>query len=158
MLLHHRSIMVVLLAIGIAGCQTTSSSRRELGTLLSPGNGGFSDRSEPALPRSMPPVNTGTVVGGVAGSEIGRALDPADQQMATRAEFIALETVAAGGQHQWRGGRAAIEGSIAPGEPYQINRSQCRDYTHTIIVDGRSRLWRGTACRQPGGSWRAINS
>ena len=38
--------------------------------------------------------------------------------------------------------------------PYQRGGTDCRDYTHTIYINGRPETARGTACRQPDGTWR----
>ncbi len=45
-------------------------------------------------------------------------------------------------------------GTVEPGNPYQTESGICRDYTHTINIDGRKETARGIACRNPDGSWR----
>ena len=32
----------------------------------------------------------------------------------------------------------------------------CRQYTHTVYIDGRPQTMRGTACRNPDGTWQAV--
>jgi surface antigen len=45
---------------------------------------------------------------------------------------------------------------VVPGASYQVNAYDCREFTHTIYVDGEPQVARGTACRQEDGSWRTV--
>ena len=51
-------------------------------------------------------------------------------------------------------GRGGRRGSVIPGPAYRVNTFDCRDYTHTIYQGEDASVARGTACRQPDGSWR----
>jgi surface antigen len=42
------------------------------------------------------------------------------------------------------------------GPSYEVNRLDCREFTHTVYIGGRARVARGTACRQPDATWRII--
>jgi surface antigen len=37
----------------------------------------------------------------------------------------------------------------------QVERD-CRDFEQTVVVDGQDETVRGTACREPDGTWRAL--
>lgn len=160
----YRLFVVAGLALALAACQSSSGSRRELGRLLTPDNSLPPPGAEPGpgLAQQGPPPNVsspgGSVQGGLSSSEIGRALDEMDRLAAGQAELVALQSVPAGSQHHWQSNHSSASGTVVPGETYQINQSECRDYTHTVTIDGSPRPWRGTACRQPNGSWRAVNS
>ena len=43
--------------------------------------------------------------------------------------------------------------------PAPVDESYCREYTHKVQIDGegQSQKMHGTACRQPDGSWVAID-
>lgn len=99
----------------------------------------------------------GAVIGGLIGSEIGKSLDRADQQAAYEAEMRALEYNRAGTPVNWRNPDTGHYGEVVPGPAYQINRRRCRDYAHTVYIEGRPEVVRGTACRAPDGTWRAIS-
>ena len=47
-------------------------------------------------------------------------------------------------------------GSVVPGPSYQDRGRNCRAYTETIYIDGRPQTARGTACRNPDGSWTPL--
>ncbi len=96
----------------------------------------------------------GAVVGGIVGSEIGRAMDARDRQLAQEAEFYALEEGESGRARRWRNPDSGHYGEIVPSRPYRRGAYDCRDYTHTVYIDGRPQALRGTACRNPDGTWR----
>jgi len=96
----------------------------------------------------------GAVIGGIVGSEIGRALDEADRQAAARAEYAALEEGRSGAATPWRNPDSGHYGEVVPSRPYRQRGQNCRDYTHTIYIDGQPEVLRGTACRAEDGTWR----
>jgi surface antigen len=99
----------------------------------------------------------GAVAGGLLGSAIGASLDEQDRQRAYAAEMQALETGAPGAPVGWRSERTAYYGTVVPGPYYESRGMRCRGYTHTVYIDGRPQVMRGTACRNPDGSWTAIS-
>ena len=103
-------------------------------------------------------ATTATVSGGLLEADAGQALDERDRQIAAQAEYRALEYGRAGQPVSWRGESAAGNyGEIAVGPGYEVNRLDCREYTHTVYVGGRAQVSRGTACREPSGNWRAVS-
>jgi surface antigen len=98
----------------------------------------------------------GAAAGGLLGSAIGASLDEQDRQRAYAAEMAALESGAPGAPVGWRGDRPTYYGTVVPG-PYYVSRGmRCRAYTHTVYIDGRPQAMRGTACRNPDGTWTAV--
>jgi surface antigen len=98
----------------------------------------------------------GAVVGGIVGSDIGKSLDDQDRHAAQDAEFAALERGQSGVGQPWRNADSGHYGMVVPGKPYKREAQDCRDYTHTIYIEGKSQTMRGTACRNPDGTWRAV--
>lgn len=96
-----------------------------------------------------------TVRDGLASAELSRALGYADRARALRTEFRALEYGATGAPVTWSG-RSGRRGNVIPGPVYKVNTFDCRDYTHTVFVDGEAVVAKGTACRQADGSWRLV--
>ena len=99
----------------------------------------------------------GAVAGGIVGSAIGASLDEQDRQRAYAAEMAALETGAPGAPVGWRSEHTAYYGTVVPGPYYYSEGLRCRAYTHTVYIDGRPQAVRGTACRNPDGSWTAVS-
>jgi surface antigen len=99
----------------------------------------------------------GAVIGGVIGNEIGRSLDERDRILAQQAEFDALERGESGRVRTWRNPDNGRYGEIVPSRPYRRGERDCRDYTHKVYIDGRPQAMRGTACRNPDGTWSAVS-
>ena len=63
---------------------------------------------------------------------------------------------AAGAPMAWENPDSGRRGTIVPGPQYDRRGARCRDYTHTIYIDGRPQVARGAACRNPDGSWTPV--
>jgi surface antigen len=101
-------------------------------------------------------VVAGAVIGGLIGGTIGNAIDEQDRRRAYEAELRALEAEGPGAPVSWRGDRGAY-GTIVAGPPYAYQSYQrCREYTHTVYVNGQPQTARGIACRNPDGTWSQI--
>jgi surface antigen len=99
----------------------------------------------------------GAVIGGIVGGTIGNALDAEDRRRAYQAEMQALEYGGPGAPVGWRGEHGAY-GTIVAGPAYaQGGYERCREYTHTIYIQGHPQNARGVACRNPDGSWTPIS-
>jgi surface antigen len=87
----------------------------------------------------------------------GASLDEQDRQRAYAAEMEALESGAPGAPVGWRSDHTAYYGTIVPGPYYERRGLRCREYSHTIYVRGRPEIARGTACRNPDGTWTPVS-
>jgi surface antigen len=150
-----------LVAISLAACagnpQTGTGPKENSGTLLgalagaavgSQIGGGAGERVAAAV--------AGAAIGGLIGNRIGAALDDDDRQRAYEAQMQALETGQPGAAVGWRNPDSGRYGSVVPGPYYQANGLRCRQYTHTVYIDGKPQTARGTACRNPDGTWNAV--
>ena len=73
---------------------------------------------------------------GMLGKGIGADLDERDRQRAFSAEMQALDLAEPGEPVGWRGS-AGRYGTVVPGAFYETRGTRCRDYSHTIYIDGR---------------------
>jgi len=90
---------------------------------------------------SGPPPPAGVIAG-----PLGATLSDADRQTAFNAQIDALDS---GQRKSWKG-KGAVFGYIEPG----ADVGGCRDYTHTVYLDGRPQSGKGNACKQPNGGWK----
>jgi surface antigen len=98
----------------------------------------------------------GAAAGGILGGAVGASLDERDRRLAYEAEMRALDSGEAGAPVGWQGQGRGVHGTVVPG-PYYVNRGmRCREYTHTIYIDGRPQTARSTACRNPDGTWTPV--
>jgi len=68
----------------------------------------------------------------------------------------ALESGRSGAPVAWRNPDSGRYGNIVPGPAYQQNGMSCRPYTHTIYINGQPQVARGSACRNPDGTWTPV--
>ena len=154
-------VALVLLAAGLAGCagdpNTGTGPRENTGTLV-----GALGRRRRRLAiggstgSRIAAGVAGAAIGGLIGNRIGSALDDEDRQRAYEAQVAALETGSPGAPVAWRNPDSGRYGSIVPGPQYDRRGIKCRDYTHTIYIDGKPQTARGAACRNPDGTWTPV--
>lgn len=147
-------LMLIALALALGACQSASRKPATFVNQQTPPGSGAGQLPSPDYGSTFP---GGAVLGGIADSDIARSLGDTDRQRAAQAEHFALETAEAGRSQAWSNPETGIRGTVVVGEAYRINRSQCRDYTHTIVTSDGERTLRATACRQPNGSWRSVS-
>jgi len=94
---------------------------------------------------------------GVLGNGLGESLDERDRERAYAAEMQALDQGEPGEPVGWRGVSPGRYGTVVPGGYYETRGVRCRDYSHTIYVDGRPQTARATACRNPDGTWSPVS-
>ena len=99
----------------------------------------------------------GAAIGGLLGNRIGAAMDDEDRARAYAAQMQALESGPSGAPVAWRNPDSGRYGTVVPGPSYQQAGNTCRTFTHTVYLDGRPQTARGTACRNPDGTWTPIS-
>jgi surface antigen len=99
----------------------------------------------------------GATAGALIGNRIGASLDDEDKRRAYAAEMEALERGPSGAPVGWRNPDSGRYGSVVPGPAYAQNGRHCRAYTETIYIEGRPETARGTACRNPDGTWTPLS-
>lgn len=153
--------LAAALALGLGACQgggtgfENMSTGETVGTLGGAVAGGLLGSRFGGGAGKVATVGIGTVLGALAGREVARYLRGNDTERAATAEQQALSQ---GGPIDWSNPETGARGSVQPQRTYLNNAGQtCRDYTHTIYVQGQAESARGTACRQPDGSWALVS-
>jgi surface antigen len=151
-------VAVVVLAIGVAACSADSGPKQSGGTALGALTGGLIGNAVGgSTGNRLAGTVAGAAVGGFIGNRIGAALDDEDKRRAHAAEVQALETGPSGAPVAWRNPDSGRYGNVVPGPAYDANGATCRAYTETAYVGATPQLDRGTACRNPDGTWTAVN-
>jgi surface antigen len=148
-------------ALTLAGCAgnpaTGTGPRENTGTLVGALTGAAVGSQIGGSPGSRIAAGVaGAAIGGLIGNRIGAALDDEDRRLAYEAQLEALETGPSGAPRSWRNPDSGRYGSIVPGPAYDRAGAQCRQFTHTIYIDGRPQTARGAACRNPDGTWTPV--
>jgi len=148
--------VVALVPILVAGCGPEGPTKQDTGLAVGAIAGGILGNQVGRGSGRVLATAVGAVVGGIVGSEIGRSMDQQDRMLAQQAEMNALERGPSGKPVAWRNPDNGRYGEVVPGTPYRRGPEDCRDYTHTVYIDGRPQTMRGTACRNPDGTWRQV--
>lgn len=129
----------LLAAATVSGCTTTSGGKG-------------------AAPSSVPvgaAVYITALQGGLVNRNAATQLSKADMQRALEAEYRALEAAPGGQPVEWQG--KGVSGSVVAAAPYQVGSQNCRQYRHTLTVEGRDTTTRGAACRNADGAWAPLS-
>jgi len=153
-----RFIPFALLGLSVAACTADSGPKEAGGTAVGAVTGGLIGNAiGGSVGNRLAGTVIGAAVGGLFGNRIGAAMDDEDKRRAYAAQMQALETGPSGAPVAWRNPDSGRYGNVVPGPAYQANGATCRQYTHTVYVDGAPQSARGTACRNPDGTWTTIN-
>jgi surface antigen len=155
-MIFRKVVALAFAAASVAGCnQTTGDAgpREGVGTVAGAVAGGLigsslGGRGGARLAGGL----IGAVAGGMVGNAIGRGLDDQARREAAAAEYRALESGGPGAPVAWRSRQ--YYGTVTPGPDYERDGySRCREFAHTIYIDGKPETARGVACRQSDGNW-----
>jgi surface antigen len=151
-----------VIAVSVAACaatpETGQGAKENTGTLLGAVTGGLiGSQFGGGTGEHIAAGLAGAAIGGMIGNRIGASMDDEDRRLAYAAQVQALESGRSGTAVPWRNPDSGRYGSVVPGRAYQSNGLQCRQYTHTIYIDGRPEVARGNACRNPDGTWTAVS-
>lgn len=149
--------VVAVLPLSIAACGPEGPTKGDTGLVVGAAAGGILGNQVGRGSGKILATVAGAFVGGIVGSEIGKSMDKQDRILAQQAELSALERGRSGERMSWRNPDNGRYGEVVPMAPYKRGAQDCRDYTHTIYIDGRPQAMRGTACRNPDGTWTNVS-
>ncbi len=156
-MLRRWAIIIAILPIALTACGPGGPDKQDSGLLVGAAAGGILGNQVGRGSGKILATVAGAVVGGIVGSEIGRSMDKQDQILAQQAELSAFERGRTGERVAWKNPDNGRYGDVVPMAPYRRGPQDCRDYTHTIYIDGRQQAMRGTACRNPDGTWTNVS-
>jgi surface antigen len=92
----------------------------------------------------------GAIAGVLVGGAVGRSIDAQDQACIGRA----LEVAHTGQKVTWQDRHTAAQYAVTPGRiERRADGRYCRGYDTDVVIEGKRKTLRGTACRQPDGVW-----
>ena len=151
-------VVFAALGVSVAACSADSGPKEVGGTAVGAVTGGIIGNAiGGATGNRLAGTMIGAAFGGFMGNRIGAAMDDEDKQRAYAAQMQALESGPSGAPVAWRNPDNSHYGNVVPGPAYQANGATCRQYTHTVYVNGNPQTERGTACRNPDGTWTTVN-
>ncbi len=85
------------------------------------------------------------------------SLSESDKANATNAAFYALQFGRPGAPRPWQGS-GGTKGQVTVGPYVRVNNLDCREFTHSVTVNGQVRARKGMACREQTGNWTVVES
>ncbi len=137
----------ILAVISSAGCTRTNP----FSPTLLPSNAAPIVQPQTIIAPVRPTVQTLEIPQFIDPISLGQ-LSEADKNSATNAQFYALQFGRPGAPRVWTG-QNNVSGNIVVGPYVTLSGQTCRVFTHTIIIEGTSRVYEGTSCRLAGGNW-----
>ncbi|AFK52826.1 RT0821/Lpp0805 family surface protein [Tistrella mobilis] len=152
--------LIVAAGLALGACaQSDMGTKQGVGAVLGGVGGAVAGAQFGKGTGQLAATAAGALLGAFAGNEIGKSLDRADQLEAERASQRALESNPTGQSSSWSNPDSGNSGSITPVKTYQRSSGEyCREFTQRVNVGGKTEEAYGTACRQPDGSWKIVNS
>jgi len=140
------------LALLLAGCASTNTTSRVVQAPVA---------TQPVMVQPMVPTSAQNVQQAKLTTSVANGfVDPAalalmtakDSAEANSAQFYALQFGRPGAPRQWAGDKGTT-GTVAVGPYVRVNNLDCRDFTHTVKINGADYVKKGTACREQNGNW-----
>lgn len=150
------SLMTATLALG--GCAQDAGQKETGGALVGAALGGLLGSQFGKGDGRLAATAIGTLAGAAIGSSVGRSMDEVDRMKMRQAERTAYsaplnETIV------WNNPDTGNHGSVTPVRDGRTDSgAYCREFQSEIIVGGERETGYGTACRQPDGSWKIVES
>jgi surface antigen len=155
-----RTLLAAATALSIAFVAsfglTSCANKEEEGTVAGAVIGGIIGNQFGRGGGKVAATFAGAVIGGIVGNAIGKDLDDRDRELARQAEYDAWERSPPGKPVRWRNPGRDHYGEVVPQAYYERSGARCRDFIHTVWIDGRRQQMRGTACRNADGTWTQV--
>jgi surface antigen len=148
------SLLVILLAgLSLTGCQ--NMSKQDVGTITGGVAGGLLGSQFGKGSGQLLAIGAGTLAGAYIGGAVGKSMDETDRLKMSQA----LESNPTGKPAYWTNQNSGTSYTVTPTQNVTIDGNPyCREYRTTANVAGKNQQVYGTACRQPDGSWKIVNS
>lgn len=144
--------VIALLSIYLVGC--ANMTKQDVGTITGGVAGGLIGSTVGKGSGQILAIAAGTLAGAYIGGAVGKSMDDTDRLKMNQA----LEGNNVGQPAYWHNSKTGADYQVEPvrNVTYEGNR-YCREYRTTANIGGKKQQMYGTACRQPDGSWQAVN-
>ena len=145
--MNSKIVSILLVSALITGC--TGGPKETGGSIIRGATGALigSQFGGPGTSGQLVGVALGAMLGGALGGEMGRRLDAKDRELADSTARYALEHRADNQYSTWRNPNNNHSGRFVVTRTEETSNLVCRDFVHTVIIDGRKENVHGRACR-----------
>lgn len=144
-----KTICLALLASVLTGCSPGAGPKQTAGQLLGAASGALIGSQFGKGTGQLVGVAIGTLAGTTLGGMIGQKLDEQDRALAQSTMVATLERAPDNQVKTWKNPNNNHSGNfrVTRTQEMPANHQVCRDYVHTVIIDGRQEQVHGRACR-----------
>lgn len=147
-----KKLLVILFGVSFFMTGCANLSNEEAGSLTGTVVGGLIGSQFGGGSGKVLAVASGAMVGAYIGGNIGRTMDRLDRLEMQKA----LETAPTGKAVQWKNPDSGNRYSVKPTRTYYHQEQPCREYVTTALIGGKREQIYGKACRQADGSWKIV--
>lgn len=145
---------VAMASFMLAGCAQDAGPKETSGALIGGLAGGLLGNTMGHGKGRAAATVLGAALGAVVGGKVGRSLDDEDRNYAYGAATRSFST---GREITWENRDSGHCGRFRPKRSFERDGGLCRDFEHTIWVEGEPDVIEGTACQTPDGRWRVVS-
>jgi surface antigen len=148
-----RIITVLFLSASLVAC-SSNTRNEDVGTVTGAVAGGLLGSMVGQGNGQVLAIGVGALTGAYLGNQIGKSMDEQDRMRMN----AALTNNSVGEPAYWRNAKNGASYKVVPKKNVTVSGNKyCREYQTTATINGKQQQMYGTACRQPDGSWKAVN-
>lgn len=144
-----RWAVIGLVGISLFGCAENGMRNEQMGAITGGILGGVLGSNVGSGKGRTAGIIAGTLIGGYAGSNVGKSMDDVNRMKMAQA----LESTRTHHTRSWVDPDTQREYSVTPVSTFRRSGRVCRNYTTSILIDGRLQTAEGVACRDAKGQW-----
>lgn len=146
------AIILLICSASFIGCSTLNNE--DVGTITGGVAGGLLGSTIGQGDGRLLAIAAGTLAGAYIGGQIGKNMDENDKMRMN----AALERNSVGQPAYWHNDNTHANYEVVPIKNVTVHGNRyCREYRTIANIGGKRQQVYGTACRQPDGSWKAVN-
>ncbi|MBV9575493.1 MAG: glycine zipper 2TM domain-containing protein [Gammaproteobacteria bacterium] len=147
------TMMIFFCSLSLVGCD--SMTKQDMGTVTGAVAGGLLGSTVGQGSGRVLAIAAGSLAGAFIGGAVGKSMDDTDKLKMNNA----LENNNVGQPAYWHNNHSDTNYEVVPTRNVTVSGNDyCREYRTTAYIGGKKRQVYGTACRQPDGSWQAVNN
>lgn len=145
--------VILLSCLSLIGC--ANMSKQDIGTVTGGIAGGVLGSTVGQGSGRILAIAAGTLAGAFIGGALGKNMDDTDRLKMNQA----LDNNNVGQPAYWHNANTDTNYQVTPTKNVSMDGNDyCREYRTTANIGGKKQQMYGTACRQPDGSWQAMQS
>ena len=142
-------LLPVFISLSLVSC-SGETPNQDVGTIVGSIAGGIIGSQIGDGEGRVAATAIGATVGGILGSNVGASMDELNRMKMSKA----LEETKTNHSRSWVDPDTNAKYTIKPTKTIDINNKVCRNFTMSVVIDGKLETAFGVACRDDKGIWK----